>query len=234
MALCTSCLLVPCQKLVYLEQFLGGEALNAVKGFIIQNTSEAYKAARSYLDWMYGDPYDMADEYREKLESWPKISDSDVKGLREYADFLNEILVATSTNIELSTLNDPRILKGFPNVLPNNLIQKWARLAGTMKYEQNRHARFEEYCHFVKKEAFLANDNTTSMEAIKASYKRSEKKGIPGTVVTHTTSAVPNEEISKSKHAGFVNSGKSKFSKAIIRANYLMTITQQSVTGYQN
>ena len=173
--------LLPCQKLVYLEQFLGGEALNSVKGFIIQNTTEAYKAARSYLDWMYGDPYDMADEYRERLESWPKIAETDFKGLREYADFLNEVLVATATNIELSTLNDPRILKGFPNVLPNQPIQKWSRLAGSMKYEQNRHAKFEEYCHFVRKEAFLANDNTTSMEAIKSSFRRTEKKGIQHT-----------------------------------------------------
>lgn len=214
--------LLPCQKLIYLGQFLEGEALKSVRGYISQNTPEAYAAAKEYLDWKYGDPYDMADEYREKLESWRKLSSEDFKGLSEYADFLGEILVATSYNLELTTLNDPRILKGFPNVLPYHLTQKWSRLAGSMKYEKGRHANFEEYCRFVKKEAFLANDNTTSMEAITSSNKNPGRRGVEKTTVTHTTntaSPAQSADTSNSHVMGnsiAANHSKSNTSKATI------------------
>ena len=49
----------PHQKLVYPEEFLSGEALDAVQGLNILSTPDAYIEARKILDDRFGDPYDI-------------------------------------------------------------------------------------------------------------------------------------------------------------------------------
>ena len=99
----------PSQKLIYLEQYLSDEALDCIKGLHTLNTTDAYDEARRILDERFGDPYDVADAYREQLESWPKIGADDNKGLRKYADFLRQCVIATHSIRELTKLSDPRV-----------------------------------------------------------------------------------------------------------------------------
>ena len=176
----------PSQKLIYLEQYLSDEALDCIKGLHTLNTTDAYDEARRILDERFGDPYDVANAYREQLESWPKIGADDNKGLRKYADFLRQCVIATHSIRELTKLSDPRVMKCFPNALPESILEKWSRVAGAYKLENKQHLSFADYAEFVKKEAYLANDTTTSKTAIRGATTRRHNTQ-PKPTFTHAT-----------------------------------------------
>ena len=187
----------PHQKLVYLEEFLSGEALDAVQGLNVLSTPDAYIEARKILDDRFGDPYDIADAYIDKLEKWSQIDPNDSKGLRKYSDFLRQVTVAKQTFTELSRLDDPRVLRCFPNTLPPTLLYKWSRLAGSHKLDNKSHATFEQYAEFVKKESFLANDNTTSLSALNSTRRNTPTNQHikhKSTHISHATSSTDNQE----------------------------------------
>ena len=100
--------LKPHQKLIYLEMYLEGKALECIKGYNMTNSSVAYADARQLLDKRFGDPYDIADAYRDRLEKWPKLSSTDSSGLQSYADFLRQCHAASLSIPESSKLDDPR------------------------------------------------------------------------------------------------------------------------------
>ena len=171
--------LLPHQKLIYLEEYLTGEPLKLIKGYHSANTSEAYQLARRNLEEIYGDPVDICEAFRDKLEFWPQISKNDAKSLRLYSEFLSQCLLTMSSVTELSKLNDPRDMKRLPHVLPDHLISKWSTKAGNIKYRKEE-VTFRDYVEFIKKESFLANSNTTSVNAfMKSSSKSTSQKKSP-------------------------------------------------------
>ena len=192
--------LQPHQKLVYLEDYLSGEALDLVKGYSSLNTVDSYYAARKELDSVYGDPLDITEAYRDKLEGWKKLTSSDKKGLKKYSCFLNQCITTMNTIPELSKLSDPRDMKSFPNALPDHLLDKWSRFAGACKYNRQEHPSFKEYVEFVKKESFMANSTTTSRDAITKAAKNpsssatKKKPANPKSSTTLTTKTVPTAQ----------------------------------------
>ena len=55
--------------------------------------------------------------------------------MRKYADFLRQCVMATHSIRELTKLSDPRVMKCFPNALPESILEKWPRVAGAYKLE---------------------------------------------------------------------------------------------------
>ena len=197
--------LFPHQKLIFLSDYLSGEPLDLVKGYCSLNTEEAYQQARRELDERYGDPIDITEAYRDRLEDWPRIGDNDAKSLRKYADFLGQCVLTMSSISDLCKLNDPRDMKRLPHVLPDRLINKWSTKAGNLKYNKQT-PTFNDYTEFVKKEAFLANSNTTSVDAFmkvsgNTTKKPANKKPTskPATTLTTNTDS-PAPEGAKSKN----------------------------------
>ena len=197
--------LLPHQKLVYLQDYLSGEALDLVKGVCSLNSAEAYIEARRKLDEKYGDPFDITEAFRDRLESWPRLADNDSKGLQKYSNFLDQCVVTMSAVSELGKLSDPREMKGFPNTLPSALMNKWSRLAGSLRYDHKRHPTFHEYSAFVKKEAFLASSNTTSVEALSKACKNTTKKKSTSSSKSSTTL---HTTVEPSSQPSTTNSGK--------------------------
>lgn len=201
--------LQPHQKLIYLEEFLSGEALESVQGLNVLNTPDAYAEARKILEDRFGDPYDIADAYIDKLEKWPQIDSHDSRGLRKYSDFLKQVTIAQKTLAELSKLDDPRVLKCFPSSLPPTLLNKWSRVAGTHKLDNKAHISFQQYAEFVSKEAFIANDSTTSLSAIYSMRKNtnvsnhptSTRITRPPTHIVHAASATDRQDTSSNPTA---------------------------------
>lgn len=75
-------------KLLFLEKYTRGKANEAIKGFLATNSDTAYIEARKLLDWRFGNPVVVSEDYRKRLRNWRQINEGDSKGLREFSDFL--------------------------------------------------------------------------------------------------------------------------------------------------
>jgi hypothetical protein len=53
---------------------------------------------------------------------------------------------------------------------------KWSRQARSLRYDHKRHPTYHEYAAFVKKEAFLATSNTSSIDGLTKALKNPGKK----------------------------------------------------------
>ena len=78
------------EKIHYLKRYLGGPAREAVCGYFLLKKGDAYKKAREVLEKRFGDPFAVADSFRDKLEQWPRIPNRDPSALRKFADFLGQ------------------------------------------------------------------------------------------------------------------------------------------------
>lgn len=172
----------PQQKLIYLEKYLSGRALKCVQGYFMLNTPQSFDRAMQLLDSRFGDPFVVADTFRDKLEAWSKVPPNDGEALRDYSDFLQQCVLAMESISQLSKLDDPREIKRFVNTLPRHLIGKWSEKAGSLKLQASRYPTFTEYAEFVKLQALLACDSVTSIAAINAAGKKLQPQ--------HTKSAV--------------------------------------------
>ena len=78
------------QKLYLLYQHLDGNAKKVVEQlqYMVSASPEiAYKEARKKLKSRFGRPAIIATDFQNKLANWPKVSNNDAQGLREFSDF---------------------------------------------------------------------------------------------------------------------------------------------------
>ena len=68
------------EKMHYLRRYIGGEVTNVVENSFLQNTVEAYEEAWGTLDRRYGDRFRVAQSFRDKLHSWPRLAPRTAKG----------------------------------------------------------------------------------------------------------------------------------------------------------
>ena len=184
------------QKLTVLLSHVG-EAKEWIKYYMMSGSENVFKEAMQALEDNYGDPFEVADAFRDKLESWPKIGGSDFKSLKKYAQFLKQCKIAMDSNEHLEDLNNPRQFKNFVKTLPVHLIQRWSREAGKTKRRTNENPTFAEYADFVMDEALLACDKTTSYQAIISDTR--DKKQPPKK--DHSNKRKDNSSITHSTHA---------------------------------
>ena len=79
-------------RLHYLKKYLGGEALEAVEGFLLLDSPDANQDANELLlQQRFGDSFTLANAYRDKLEAWPKNQENDPKAFRRYSDFKDNV-----------------------------------------------------------------------------------------------------------------------------------------------
>ena len=64
----------------YLRRYVGGEVTQVIENSFLQNTVEAYEEAWITLDRRYGDPFRVAQAFRDKLHSWPRLRPRIAKG----------------------------------------------------------------------------------------------------------------------------------------------------------
>ncbi|KAJ8035280.1 hypothetical protein HOLleu_22452 [Holothuria leucospilota] len=78
------------ERFHFLRKYLSGPPREAIEGYFLIPTSDTYVEARRLLDERYGNPLIIADAFRKKLDSWPKIQNGDPFALRKFADFLGQ------------------------------------------------------------------------------------------------------------------------------------------------
>lgn len=146
------------ERLYYLRKYLGGSAKKAVEGFLLVGTDEAYDSAWQLLEKRFGDPFTIGKCFRDKLQSWPKISSKDRCELREFADFLKSCEAAMPRIKTLEVLNDCMESQRILLKLPDWLVSRWNRKAKEMRQTNGDYPAFQTFVEFMSTEADLACD----------------------------------------------------------------------------
>ena len=157
----------PLERIHYLKRYLGGAALEAVEGFCLLTTADAYEQARNLLDERFGDPFIVANAFRDKLDAWPNIAPRDGSALRKFADFLRQCNTAMQTTESLNILNDSRENRKLLCKLPDWLVTRWSRIVAEWTQKMRSFPPFKEFMNFVVKEADIACNPITSLQALR-------------------------------------------------------------------
>ena len=109
----------------------------------------------------------MANAFRDKLDAWPNIAPRDGSALRKFADFLRQCNTAMQTTESLNIPNDSRENKKLLCKLPDWLVTRWSRIVVEWKQKMRSFPPFNEFMNFVVKEADIACDPITSLQALR-------------------------------------------------------------------
>ncbi|KAL7872267.1 hypothetical protein SRHO_G00072500 [Serrasalmus rhombeus] len=155
------------EKLYYLRKYLGGTAKKAVEGFFLLGTEAAYDSAWQLLEKRFGDPYIIGKSFRDKLHEWPRISSKYGCELRDFADFLKSCEAAMPHLKTLEVLNDCNESQKILLKLPDWLVSRWNHKVMEARQVNAGYPPFKEFVDFLSKEADLACDPVSSVQALK-------------------------------------------------------------------
>ncbi|KAK0152254.1 hypothetical protein N1851_006383 [Merluccius polli] len=144
------------EKMLYLKNYLIGEARKAVEGFFYRSSEDAYEGAWAVLEDRYGNPFVVQKAFRDKLMKWPKINSYDSSALREFADFLKSCVEAMPQVKGLAILNDCEENHKLLKKLPDWIVRKWSRIAVDELDKSGEYPAFNRFTEFVSKEARIA------------------------------------------------------------------------------
>ncbi|XP_026063117.1 uncharacterized protein LOC113046489 [Carassius auratus] len=155
------------EKLFFLRKYVGGPAKRAIEGHFVAGTEMAYTAAWDILDDRFGNPFVVGKSYRDKIQSWHKIATKDSKDLQEFVDFLSSVESAMPYVQGLQALNDCVENKRILAKLPDWLSSRWNRAVTKFQDEYKGFPDFKYFVEFLNKEARIACNPITSLQAIK-------------------------------------------------------------------
>lgn len=155
------------EKLFYLRNYVSGEAKQAINGYFVLNSENAYKDAKALLDKRYGSPFLVSQAFRHKLYQWPKLPNGDSKALINLTDFLIQCKTAMNEIPSLSILNDSEENKKMVRLLPETLAMRWNRKVVSFSQENNDDfPPFDIFVKFLVNETAVASHPVTSLEAL--------------------------------------------------------------------
>ena len=139
------------EKILYLLQYLSGPPRKMVEGYQFVSSPSAYQEAKQALEKRFGHPSVVADAFRSRLETWPKINPRDGNALREYADFLKTCELAAKSIDDLETLNKEHENKKLLKALPSWALPKWGSRVRDFQLKHGLHKfpNFSTFVHFV-------------------------------------------------------------------------------------
>lgn len=157
------------EKIHYLRKYLSGPVKDVVANFFLLSTEDAYEDAKALLDQRYGDPFQVACAFRNKLESWPKLAPKDSHSLLKLSDFLKQCLTAMQTIPSLCVLNDCQENRKILSKLPDWLVSRWNRIVVDHEEKFGKFPLFCNFVDFVAKEAKVACNPVTSIQSLRNS-----------------------------------------------------------------
>lgn len=195
-------------RLHYLRRYLSGKALEAVEGYLLLRSGDAYKQARSLLDRRFGSPFAVAESFRTKIEQWPAIRPKDQESLRKFSDFLQQAKTAQRTIKQLVILDDNRENKKIISKLPEHITRKWVRDATNYSNKHGTFPTFSVFCKFLSDETEIScNPVFSDIFSQKAQYDNrqyNQRPQIPqgkDRRTYATQQGVPNNRETKEDHS---------------------------------
>ena len=146
-------------KLNLLNKYVGGQVKAAIEGYLLLPPSEAFQAAYNLLVKRYGDHYNMAKAFRDRLRAWPKVGATDISGLRDFVDFLRQCQIAQRKFEVLKSFNDEHENSEMVRKLPAWLSRQWARKVAAQRESIGKYPTFEEFVDFLSQEDIYAHDS---------------------------------------------------------------------------
>ncbi|XP_060575232.1 uncharacterized protein LOC132732747 [Ruditapes philippinarum] len=162
------------EKIHYLKRYIGGPVKEVVENYFLLTSSDSYDEAKRLLEERYGDPFILANAFRDKLERWPKVAARDGQGLRRFSDFLRQCETAMRSISSLSCLDDDRENRKLLVKLPEWVVTRWNRSVVQWKDRFGSFPPFSEFVKFIASEAKVACDPVTSLQSLKGDQQRSE------------------------------------------------------------
>ncbi|XP_065140047.1 uncharacterized protein [Paramisgurnus dabryanus] len=163
------------EKLFFLRKYVSGPVKRAIEGHFLVGTETAYTAAWNILNDRFGNPFVVGNSYRDKIQSWHKIATKETKDLREFVDFLSSVESAMPYVQGLQALNDCVENQRISAKLPEWLSSRWNRAATKFQDECGRFPDFKYFVEFLNKEARIACNPITSLQAIKPAEQERTK-----------------------------------------------------------
>ena len=163
------------EKIYYLQQYVSGNAKDAIAGCFYGTNESDYKHAWDLLEKRFGHSFKIQEAFRDKLDKWPKIGPRDSVGLQKYADFLQTCLDAIPHVKDLRILNDCKENQRMAAKLPDWMITRWSRVVAK-SLDADKYPSFREFVTFVATEARVACHPVTSLQAVKGSGLVTEPK----------------------------------------------------------
>jgi hypothetical protein len=174
-------------KIHYLKRYVSGAAKEAISGFFLLKGDSAYSKAKRVLQERYGDEFIVSEAFRDKLDTWPKISGRDTHGLQKFSDFLNQCSIAKQEMSGLQILDDNRENRKLLQKLPEWLVRRWSRIVANEKKQTGRYPSFKTFSDFIAEEARIACEPCTSLPVMKRDDK-AKRSTLPKGTTTLMTS----------------------------------------------
>ena len=116
------------QKLHLLYQHLEGRAKKVVEQlqFLIGDPERVYTEARKRLKERFGHPAILSAEFEFKLTNWPKVGNSDARGMQEFSDFLQQVEIASEYIPNLKSFEFSSKLQSLVDKLLGWFKTKWS------------------------------------------------------------------------------------------------------------
>ena len=154
------------EKLFYLNRYVEGKAKQAISGYFMTGTDEAYQRAKTTLKERFGDPHVISKAFREKIQKWPKISSKNREGIRDFADFLQHLVTASRALPELKRFDDSEEINKMLQRLPEELSRRWSLKVVDTKEEKGRLPTLSEFSRYVEREAKAMNEPSLFISTI--------------------------------------------------------------------
>ncbi|XP_014677999.1 PREDICTED: uncharacterized protein LOC106817812 [Priapulus caudatus] len=160
---------IPVQERIhYLKRYLSGPAKEAVNGYFLLKSENAFEKAKSVLQKRYGSPFAVSEAFRRKLESWPRIQPRDGRGLQKFSDFLQQCEMAMADIESLTILNDNRENRKLLQKLPDWIVTRWGRLVSRERDSTGTYPKFSSFAKFLAEEAEIVCDPVVSLESLRS------------------------------------------------------------------
>lgn len=190
-------------RLYYLEQYTTGLPNELVRSCCHMDPAEGYATATKCLSDKYGNEFDIANAFLDKIEAWPTIKSEDGPALEKFSVFLQSCLNYTEHISTLIQLNSPKEMQLILQKLPYKQREKWRTYVLSL-FEKHKDVTFSELVNFTTRESKLLNMpvfGAIKGPQAKPSLKHDSDRKLPA----RTATTMATETIKRDKSGGARN-----------------------------
>ncbi|XP_059091089.1 uncharacterized protein LOC131886706 [Tigriopus californicus] len=146
----------PSDLLYYLEKYTQDEPRELVRSCFHMNPTDGYQEARLLLKKEYGNEFQVANAFLQKIQKWSNIKNDDIAGLKKLSIFLRGCENYLKTVSGMNQLNSPSQIQDIIMKLPMKLRERWRNRAFYL-LENKGFVEFKDLSDFVHLQASIAS-----------------------------------------------------------------------------